>query len=301
MDTKRFDFDESEEIEARFAAIGLDEIGNSVVRSASNIPKLSCVERPVPQGDAEAQGNDELFATARTNDFVFLVMARGNDNANALRDALADAARDAGSFPVALFLNSDPTQGSASELSLCSHEKPGYPTFTIDPRAQSFDQSLFPQSRDGSSQILHYLARHVIDAAITSATVHGMICVDLADVIAVLSGGHGHVGVGVANGDQRSSTATYLALDQLAKQNVKLEESSGVLARLEGDSNITMEEYDDVSRIIHSVVHEDANVITTVFVNGLCGSNVKVTIIAVDDTFGHCAHIKTSQELKAAI
>ena len=53
-----------------------------------------------------------------------------------------------------------------------------------------------------------------------------------------------------------------------------------VLVNISGSSNMTMEEFDEASRIIHDKVHEDANIIIGLVVNEKLGDRIQITAIA---------------------
>ncbi len=112
-------------------------------------------------------------------------------------------------------------------------------------------------------------------------TTHGVINVDFADVKSVMSErGMAMMGIGVAEGENRASEAAQQAISSPLLEDIDISGAKGVLVNISGSSSMTMPEFDEVSRIVHEKVHEDANIFIGLVVDEELGERIKVTAIA---------------------
>jgi cell division protein FtsZ len=112
-------------------------------------------------------------------------------------------------------------------------------------------------------------------------TTEGMINVDFADVKAIMSErGMAMMGIGMAEGEKRASQAAQQAISSPLLEDIDISGAKGVLVNITGSSSMTMEDFDEVSRIIHEKVHDDANIIIGLVINEEMGDRIKVTAIA---------------------
>jgi cell division protein FtsZ len=112
-------------------------------------------------------------------------------------------------------------------------------------------------------------------------TTEGMINVDFADVKAIMSErGMTMMGIGIGEGDRRATEAAQQAISSPLLEEIDISGAKGVLVNITGSSSMTMEDFDEVSRVIHEKVHEDANIIVGLVINEEMGDRIKVTAIA---------------------
>jgi cell division protein FtsZ len=112
-------------------------------------------------------------------------------------------------------------------------------------------------------------------------TTSGLINVDFADVKAIMSErGMAMMGIGIAEGERRAAEAAQKAISSPLLEDIDISGAKGVLVNISGSSNMTMEEFDEASRIIHEKVHEDANIIIGLVINEDLGDKIKITAIA---------------------
>ncbi len=112
-------------------------------------------------------------------------------------------------------------------------------------------------------------------------TTSGLINVDFADVKAIMSErGMAMMGIGIAEGENRATEAALGAISSPLLEDIDISGSKGVLVNISGSSSMTMEEFDEASRIIHEKVHEDANIIVGLVINEELGDTIKITAIA---------------------
>ena len=145
-----------------------------------------------------------------------------------------------------------------------------------------------------SDDVLRQAVQGISDLITTS----GLINVDFADVKAVMSErGMAMMGIGISSGDNRAVEAATKAISSPLLEEIDISDAKGVLVNISGSSNMTMDEFDAASRIIHERVHEDANIIVGLVIDAELGDFVKITAIATG--FGDCFDREESdKELK---
>ncbi|MEA3466220.1 MAG: cell division protein FtsZ [Thermodesulfobacteriota bacterium] len=128
-----------------------------------------------------------------------------------------------------------------------------------------------------SDDVLRQAVQGLSDLIITE----GVINVDFADVKSVMSErGMAMMGIGVAEGESRASEAAQLAISSPLLEDIDISGAKGVLVNISGSSNMTMEEFDEATRIVHEKVHQDANIFVGLVVDEEMGDRVKITAIA---------------------
>lgn len=148
-----------------------------------------------------------------------------------------------------------------------------------------------------SDDVLRQAVQGISDLITTS----GLINVDFADVKAIMSErGMAMMGIGMASGDNRAVEAATKAISSPLLEDIDISGAKGVLVNISGSSNMTMDEFDAASRIIHEKVHEDANIIVGLVIDEDLGEFVKITAIATG--FGDRFDMeKTRKDLKSNV
>lgn len=112
-------------------------------------------------------------------------------------------------------------------------------------------------------------------------TTSGLINVDFADVKSIMSErGMAMMGIGIAEGEKRAAEAAHQAISSPLLEDIDISGAKGVLVNISGASTMTMEEFEEASRIIHEKVHEDANIIIGLVIDEELGDRLKITAIA---------------------
>jgi cell division protein FtsZ len=145
-----------------------------------------------------------------------------------------------------------------------------------------------------SDDVLRQAVQGISDLITTS----GLINVDFADVKAIMrERGMAMMGIGISSGDNRAVDAATKAISSPLLEEIDISGAKGVLVNISGSSNMTMDEFDAASRIIHEKVHEDANIIVGLVIDEDLGDFVKIT--AISTGFGDRFDLgKPKKELK---
>lgn len=111
-------------------------------------------------------------------------------------------------------------------------------------------------------------------------TTPGLINLDFADVRTVMrDAGSALMGIGRANGEERSREASKLAISSPLLE-ASIEGARGVLLMMAGGSNLSLFEVNEAADVITGAAHPEANVIFGAVIDDDLGDEVKVTVIA---------------------
>jgi cell division protein FtsZ len=113
-------------------------------------------------------------------------------------------------------------------------------------------------------------------------TNHGLINVDFADVKRAMSErGMGMMGIGIGEGENRAVDAARQAICSPLLDDIDITGAKGVVVNVAGSSSMTMDDFQEVSRIIHEKVNdEEANVFIGLVIDESLGERIKVTAVA---------------------
>jgi cell division protein FtsZ len=129
-----------------------------------------------------------------------------------------------------------------------------------------------------ADEVLYYAVRGISDLII----VQGYINVDFADVKTVMSEmGLALMGTAVATGKRRAVEAVQMAIANPLLEDISISGAKGVLMNITGHpENLTFEEFEQASSLIHAETHEDANIIIGQVFDETLGDEIRVTVIA---------------------
>ncbi len=111
-------------------------------------------------------------------------------------------------------------------------------------------------------------------------TTPGLINLDFADIKSIMSNaGSALMGVGEAEGDNRSRNAVIAAIDSPLVE-VNIEGARGVLINISGGPDLTMAEIEESAKTITEHTAPDANIIFGATIDNNLKNKVKITVIA---------------------
>jgi cell division protein FtsZ len=110
--------------------------------------------------------------------------------------------------------------------------------------------------------------------------VPGLINTDFADVRMIMhNAGSAIMGIGQSTGEGRAVNAARAAITSPLLE-ASIEGARGILINIVGGPEITLFEVNEAAEIVHSVAHQDANIIFGSVVDDSLGDAVRVTVIA---------------------
>ena len=111
-------------------------------------------------------------------------------------------------------------------------------------------------------------------------TTPGLINTDFADVRMIMrDAGTALMGIGYSRGDGRAVSAARAAISSPLLE-ASIEGARGILLNISGGSDMTLFEVNEAAEIVHSVAHNDANIIFGAVVDDEMGDEIRVTVIA---------------------
>ncbi|MFA6603016.1 MAG: cell division protein FtsZ [Candidatus Shapirobacteria bacterium] len=118
-------------------------------------------------------------------------------------------------------------------------------------------------------------------------TTPGLINLDFADIKSVMNNaGTALMGVGEAEGDDKSKKAVMLAIES-PLVDVDIRGARGVLINITGGSDLTMAEIENAAKTITQNISPDANIIFGTSIDPTLSNKIKITVIATGFDTGY--------------
>jgi cell division protein FtsZ len=252
--------------------------------------------------DAALEDREKLAETLKGADMIFIAAGMGGGTGTGAAPIIADVARELGALTVGVVTKPFSREGkmrlAKAEDGIRELKKhvdslvviPNDRLLGLAGKSMSILDAFKP-----SDDVLRQAVQGISDLITTS----GMINVDFADVKAIMSErGMAMMGIGIAAGENRAIDAATRAISSPLLEDIDISGAKGVLVNITGSSSMTMDEFDDASRIIHEKVHEDANIIVGLVIDETLGDRIKITAIATG--FGdHFDMEKTKPDFKS--
>jgi cell division protein FtsZ len=251
--------------------------------------------------EAALEDREKIAEVLKGADLIFIAAGMGGGTGTGAAPVVADVAREVGALTVGIVTKPFTREGkqrlTKAEEGIKEMKKhvdslvviPNDRLLGLAGKSMSILDAFKP-----SDDVLRQAVQGISDLITTS----GMINVDFADVKAIMSErGMAMMGIGLAAGENRAVEAATRAISSPLLEDIDVSGAKGVLVNISGSSSMTMDEFDDASRIIHDKVHEDANIIIGLVIDESLGDNIKITAIATG--FGdHFDMEKAKQEMK---
>ena len=249
--------------------------------------------------EAALEDRDRIASILNGADMVFVAVGLGGGTGTGAAPVIAQAAREVGALTVGVVTKPFSREGklrmqkaedgiiALKEVVDCLLVIPNDRLIGLAGKSMSVVDAFRP-----ADDVLRQAVQGISDLI----TTQGMINVDFADVKAVMSDrGMAMMGIGIAEGEKRATEAAMQAISSPLLEEIDISGAKGVLVNICGSSSMTMDDFDEVSRIIHEKVHEDANIIVGLVINEEMGQRIKVTAIATG--FGSSfANNKTNED-----
>ncbi len=331
-----FEFDESLEQIAKIKVVGVGGGGGNVVNTMISA-KINGVEFAVANTDAQALRNSKapiklqlgskltkglgagadpevgreaaqedrnrIAESLAGADMVFIAAGLGGGTGTGAAPIIAEVAKEIGALTVGVVTKpfsregkrrmqqADKGAAQLKEVVDCLIIVPNDRLLGLAGKNMSILDAFKP-----ADDVLRQAVQGIADLITTS----GLINVDFADVKAIMSErGMAMMGIGIASGENRAAEAAQEAICSPLLEEIDISGARGVLVNISGSSSLTMDEFDEASRIIHDKVHEDANIIVGLVIDEELGDNIKITAIATGFGTAFEKSRRTEDELKA--
>ena len=260
-------------------AVGVGPLGSRMVQLlARNLAGIHCHEITHAPEQESSGDMAALLSTVRSCDLLFIVTGFDDEHCESVAQTVGRASCEPGVLTIMV-----------TPLAVCVQ---GIPPQYIkgqgkwyDTMVRVSDESLPNQQGQialNCDALTGYSMRHVVGVVTNLITQTTGICIDFSDLTAIMrEGSMCRMGVGVASGDKRGPTAAKRAIERLEAQGVDISGATGILASVHGSSELTTEDFDAASKVIHEQISPDANVLIGVISDENLGGLVKVTILTV--------------------
>ncbi len=250
---------------------------------------------------AALEDRERIAEALKGADMIFVAAGLGGGTGTGAAPIIADVAKELGALTVGVVTKPFSREGklrfSKAEQGVAELKKhvdsliviPNDRLLGLAGKSMSILDAFKP-----SDDVLRQAVQGISDLINTS----GLINADFADVRAVMSErGMAMMGIGIASGEHRAVEAATKAISSPLLEDIDISGAKAVLVNISGSSEMTMDEFDAASRIIHEKVHEDANIIIGVVIDEALGDMLKITAIVTG--FGdHFDLQKNKKELK---
>lgn len=273
-----FQFDVTPDQELRAALLSVDGTGEQVIRHLS--AGATCFE-PLPcaveDGQLAAVDAIHQLAVSGTVVEILYLFAQGSVENLPRVTELAAAGRSIGLFSVAIIIETQDTD--ANQWATVCAEAGVDSLNLISPAALGPDAVIL------GPQFAHQPHELACLTALRSHTeyfrVWSMIGIDYADY-KIIGGGRRTVrlGTGSTTGATRGAEATHMAMDGLKRQGIIFTQQQNCWVMIFAGKDCTMEDFDEVSRVIHGRMHEEAYCIIGLFAEEELDETFTVTILA---------------------
>ena len=262
---------------------------------------LGAGANPVAGREAALEDREKITEVLKGADLIFIAAGMGGGTGTGAAPVIADVAREVGALTVGVVTKPFSREGKlrlAKADEGIKEMKKHVDSLVVIPNDRLLglagkSMSILDAFKP-SDDVLRQAVQGISDLITTS----GMINVDFADVKAIMSErGMAMMGIGIASGENRAIEAATRAISSPLLEDIDISGAKGVLVNITGSSSMTMDEFDDASRVIHEKVHEDANIIVGLVIDETLGDQIKITAIATG--FGDRFDAeKVRQELK---
>ena len=223
----------------------------------------------------EIMVEDSFVEVVRDTDLVFVVTGMEDSTVADMSVDCVRTARDADAFTIAVTAD---MWNREREVSRLHYEVDSFLCISLN--------SLMPLD-DNTPQILSepaladHLVRHAVGRIVQCVTERSFICLDFADIKVVLGDGDNtYLGIGIADGPEKGKDAASRAVQGISRQGMDMRLSDGILAIVEGSTNMTMDDFEAAARVFNDMLPEETNVVFGCYFDDVFGGNMKVTVFS---------------------
>ena len=235
-------------------------------------------------GKKAAEESEEAIAAAlKGTDMVFITAGMGGGTGTGAAPVIAQMAKDSGILTVGIVTKPFGFEGK---------HRMDQAIEGINELAQHVDSLIvIPNERlklvtdqkitlTNAFEVADDILRQGVSSITDLIKVPGLINLDFADITSVMKdAGHAHMGVGKASGKERAELAAKAAISSPLLETT-IAGSMGVIINITASADITLDEVDIASSLVHDEASTDANIIFGVSMNPELDDEINVTVIA---------------------
>lgn len=233
---------------------------------------------------AVQESQQDILNSLTGSDLVFLAAGMGSGTGTGATPEIAKLAKEAGALVVAVVTKPFAREGKRRMEIAEQGIKALFPL--VDSLIVIPNDRLIGISGKGTSLLEAFkpaddLLRQAVQGIVEIVSKHGHINVDLSDLKTILgSRGMAMMGVGISSGSDRATEASMMAIHNPLLEGLDIREARGLLLNIAGSSSMTMDEFDQVCKLMTEQIRSDATIIVGVVVDEALEDKMKVTVIA---------------------
>lgn len=233
---------------------------------------------------AALESQERVLDHLRGADMVFVTAGMGGGTGTGGAPVIAQLAREAGALTVGVVTR--PFAFEGKRRSRQAEEglealKAAVDALIVIPNNRLLEVASDDMPLVDSFKRADEVLLHAVQGISDLITIEGLINVDFADVRTIMTDqGMALMGTGVASGPNRAVEAAQLAVHSPLLDEIKIDGAMGILINITGGRSMTLREVSAASSYVHSLAHEDANIIFGSVVDESMGDAIKITVIA---------------------
>jgi cell division protein FtsZ len=264
-------------LEANQAPVKI-QLGPNVTRG------LGAGAKPEIGRQAAMESVDQIKEVLEGSDMVFITAGMGGGTGTGAAPVIAQISKEIGALTVAVVTKPFKFEGKKRlEIALEGIEqlKEVVDTIITIPNDRLFTSlQKTPTLIDAfkkADEVLYYAVKGIADLI----TIPGLVNVDFADVRTIMEEkGLALMGTGTASGENRAIEAAQKAINSPLLEDVSIKGAKGVLMNITASSDMTLEEVEAASSLIHEEVADDAHIIWGTVIDDNIGDKMMITVIA---------------------
>jgi len=255
------------------------------IQLGSNLTKGLGAGGKVDLGQASADESlNEIINFIQGSNMVFITAGMGGGTGTGASHVIARAAKELNILTVGVvtlpFSYEGPTRMQRALQGLKELKK-HVDTNIVIPNQNLFkvasEKTTFEESFELSNRVLKHGVQSVTDLMVRP----GLINLDFADVETVMSKmGKAMMGTGEAEGEERATKATDMALNNPLIDDYSLKGAKGLLINITGGEDLTLFEVDEIVNRIRAEVDPEAEIINGSIIEPALEGKIRVSIVA---------------------
>lgn len=226
---------------------------------------------------------DEIREALTGADMVFITAGKGGGTGTGAAPVVAEVAKSSGALTIGVVTRPFSFEGarrSAQAEEGIQRLREKVDTLIVIPNDRLIAMADEKTSMINAFQMADEVLMQGVGGITNLITTPGLINTDFADVRTILrDAGTALMGIGSGSGEGRAAAAARAAISSPLLES-SIDRSLGVLLNISGSSNITLIEVNEAAEVIHSVAHQDANIIFGTVIDDDLGDEIQVTVIA---------------------
>ncbi len=226
---------------------------------------------------------DEIREALNGSDMVFITAGKGGGTGTGAAPIVAEVAKSSGALTIGVVTRPFSFEGSRRSVQAeegIQRLKEKVDTLIVIPNDRLIAIADEKTSMLNAFRMADEVLMQGVGGITNLITTPGLINVDFADVRTVLTeAGSALMGVGSASGEGRAVAAARGAISSPLLES-SIDRSQGILLNISGSSSLGLMEVNEAAEVVHSVAHQDANIIFGTVIDDAFGDEVRVTVIA---------------------